>query len=51
MDDWIKYKRENWYAQVERMTEDRIFKKILTNKPAGKRSRGRPEKRWQDELE
>ena len=51
IDDWTKCKRENWYALVERKSEDRIYKKILMNKPAGKRSRGRPKKRWQDELE
>lgn len=50
IDDWVKCRRENWYAHVERMSEDRILKKILMNKPAGKRSRGRPKKRWQDEL-
>ena len=42
--DWIKCRRENWYARVERRSEDRILKKILMNKPAGKRRRGRTKK-------
>ena len=37
IDDWIKGRRENWYAHVERMSKDRILKKILMNTPAGKR--------------
>ena len=51
IDDWIKCRKENWYAHVERMSEDRTLKKVSMNKPAGKRSRGRPKKRCQDELE
>ena len=47
--EWIKKRRTEWY--VGRMPEDRLGKKVMTNKPIGIRSRGRPKKRWYDDLE
>ena len=40
-----------WTGHVARMEEDRSFIKILTGKPAVKRTLGRPRRRWEDKLE
>ena len=48
--EWIRRRNEEWYAHVGRMLEDRILSKIMKNRPEGKRSRGRPKKRWHDDL-
>jgi len=42
---WIKGKRINWLGHLERMEEDRMPKKILTQELEGTRRRGRPRKR------
>ena len=49
--EWIKRRRTEWYAHVGRMPEDRLVKKVMTNKPVGIRSRGRPKKRWYEDPE
>ena len=49
--EWIKRRRAEWYAHVRRMPEDRLVKKVMTNKPIGIRSRGCPKKGWYDVLE
>jgi len=36
---------------LERMEEDRIPKKIFTQELEGTRRRGRPRKRWKEEVE
>ena len=46
MGEWIERGRAEWYAHVRRMPEDRLVKKVMTNKPVGIRSRGYPKKRW-----
>ena len=51
MGEWIKRRRADWYAHVGRMPDDRLVKKVMTNKLAGRRTRGRPKKRWYDVLE
>ena len=48
--EWIRRRKEEWYAHVGRMSDDRILSKIMKNRPEGKRSRGRPKKRWHDDL-
>ena len=48
--EWIRRRKEEWYAHVGRMSEDRILSKIMKNRPEGKWSRGRPNKRWHDDL-
>ncbi len=40
-----------WLEHQERMDEDRIAKKRLMWTPDGRRSRGRPRKRWRDGVE
>ena len=49
--EWIKRKRTEWYAHVGRMPEDRLLKKVMTNKPDRIISKGCPKKRWYDDLE
>ena len=42
----IKSRRLRWTGHVARMEEGRRALKILTCKPTGKRSLGRPRRRW-----
>jgi hypothetical protein len=44
-----QYQRE-WLQHVERMDTGRIPKQALRYRPQGKRSIGRPRKRWKDQL-
>jgi hypothetical protein len=44
-----KYQRE-WLQHVERMGTDRVPKQALKCRPKGKRSIGRPRKRWKGQL-
>jgi hypothetical protein len=46
----IKQYQREWLQHVERMDTDRIPKQALKYRPKGKRSIGRPRKRWQDQL-
>ena len=46
----IKSRRLRWAGQVARIEECRSAFKILTGKPTGKRSLGRPRRRWEDNL-
>ena len=48
--EWIRRRKEECYAYVGRMSEDRILSKIMKNRPEGKRSSGRPKKRWHGDL-
>jgi len=47
---WIKGQRISWLGHLERMEEDRMNKKIFTQELEGTR-RGRPRKRWKEEVE
>jgi hypothetical protein len=38
----IKKARLRWLGHVERMSEDRVIKKLYVSKPEGRRSVGRP---------
>ena len=46
----IKQYYREWLQYVERMGTDRIQKQALKYRPKGKRSTGRPRKRWKDQL-
>ena len=46
----IKSRRLRWVGHVARMEEGRSAFKILTDKPTGKRSLGRPRRRWEDNI-
>ena len=48
---WIKGQRISWLSHLERMEEDRTAKKIFTRELEGRRRRGRPRKRWKEEVE
>jgi len=48
---WIKGQRISRLGHLERMEEDRMPKKIFTQELEGQRRRGRPTKRWKEEVE
>jgi hypothetical protein len=48
---WIKRQRISWLGRLERMEENRMPKKIFTQKLLGTRRRGRPRKEWKEEVE
>jgi hypothetical protein len=48
---WIKGQRISWLGHLERMEEDRMPKKILTQELEGTRRRGRPRKGWREDVE
>ena len=48
---WIKGQRISWLGHLERMEEDKMSKKIFTQELEGTRRRGRPRKRWKEEVE
>jgi hypothetical protein len=48
---WIKGQRITWLGHLERMEEDRVPKKIFTQKLEGTRRSGRPRKGWKKEVE
>ena len=41
----------SWLGHLERIEEDRMPKKIFTQELEGTRRRGRPKKRWKEEVE
>lgn len=49
--DDIKTKQLIWYGHVQRMTEDRLPKQILTWAPHGRRRRGRPRRSWREGID
>jgi hypothetical protein len=48
---WIKGQRISWLGHLKRMEKDRMTKKIFTQELEGTRRRGRPRKRWKEEVE
>jgi hypothetical protein len=48
---FVKSLRLAWLGHVERMDEERMSRKLLHGKMEGRRSRGRPRKRWLQDLE
>jgi len=46
-----KRQRISWLGHLERMEEDRMAKKVFTQELKGTRRRGRPRKRWKEEVE
>jgi len=48
---FIKSKRMAWLGHVMRMEGKRIRKRVLEWKPTGRRNRGRPRKRWIEDIE
>ena len=48
---WIKGQRVSWLGHLERMEEDRMPEKVFTQELEGSRRRGKPRKRWKEEVE
>jgi hypothetical protein len=48
---YVKSKRMAWLGHVMRMEGERIPNRVLEWKPMGKRNRGRPRKRWIEDIE
>jgi len=46
-----KGQRISWLVHLERMEKDRVPKKVFTQELEGTRRRGRPRKRWKEEVE
>jgi len=46
----IKKERLRWLGHVERMSEERVVKRLYQNTPEGSRSVGRPRFRWMDDV-
>jgi len=46
----IKSRRMRWAGRVARMGERRGVYRVLVGKPEGKRSLGRPRRRWEDNI-
>jgi hypothetical protein len=44
-------KRLEWTGHVVRMDQGRRVKKLLESKPKGSRRRGKPRKRWLEDVE
>jgi len=47
---WIKGQMISCLGHLEKMEEDRMPKKIFTQELEGARRRGRPRKRWKEEV-
>jgi hypothetical protein len=48
---WIKEQRISWLGHLERMEENGMAKMIFSQEREGTRRRGRPRKRWKEEVE
>jgi hypothetical protein len=46
----IKKGRLRWLGHVERMSEERVVKRLHQNTPEGSRNVGRPRLRWMDDV-
>jgi len=46
----MKSRRMRWAGHVARMVEERGVYRILVGKPEGRRSLGRPRRRWMDNI-
>jgi len=46
----IKWRRMRWAGNVARMRERRGVYRVLVRKPEGKRTLGRPRRRWEDNI-
>jgi len=46
----VKSRRMKWAGHVARMGQGRVVYSVLVGKPEGKRSLGRPRRRWEDNI-
>ena len=49
--DIIEKKSLQWYGHVKRMPEERISKLFMERIPLDRRNRGRPRKKWMEEVQ
>jgi hypothetical protein len=47
---WMKGQRVSWLGHLERMEENRMPKMIFSQELGRPRRRGRPRKRWKEEV-
>ena len=50
IDDTLRYNRLRWYGHLKRMDNDRWSNKIMDYNVTGTYPRGRPKKRWLDNI-
>lgn len=50
IEEWIVRRRKEWRSHVEGMEDDRLVRRVKDGIPEGRRSPGRPRKRWRDSL-
>ena len=46
----VREKQRKWKVKLEQMSEDRLVKIVYKEEAKGKRPRGRPRKRWQENF-
>ena len=46
----VEKKKTEWLRKMEGMTDERMVKKVFAENVLGRRPRGRPRKRWADNL-
>ena len=49
--DKIDKYRQNWFQHLQKMSQNRIPLKSYYYRPQGRRSIGRPKKRWREQLQ
>jgi len=47
----IKSARIRWLGHVEKMAGERVAKQLLSDQPVRRRRRGRPRKKWLNDVE
>ncbi|XP_044745133.1 uncharacterized protein LOC123306997 [Coccinella septempunctata] len=48
INEWVRGRKVEWNRHIGRMTEDRLVRIARDKSPSGRRSVGRPRKRWSD---
>ena len=48
--DTVLRKKKQWLKKIEEMSEERLAKRVYMEEMPGKRPRGRPQNRWEDDL-
>jgi hypothetical protein len=51
INEWTLKRKKEWYSHISRMGERRLVKIARDRSPNGRRSVGRPRKRWSDNLD
>ena len=48
--EMVKEKQRKWKAKLEQMRDNRLVKIVYEEEAKGKRPKGRPRKRWQENF-